>query len=58
MSCSQDISVSWTREKDPIYKIRGAALAAGFPHTTTVQSMNRLCTSGMSSLAWIANAIR
>ncbi|KAL8281224.1 hypothetical protein RQP46_006258 [Phenoliferia psychrophenolica] len=54
----EDVSISWTREKDPIYKIRGAALAAGFPHTTTVQSMNRLCTSGMSSVAWIANAIR
>lgn len=37
---------------------RAAALAAGFPDTTAVKSLNRQCSSGLQACVEIANAIR
>lgn len=37
---------------------RAAALVAGFPETTAVNSLNRQCSSGLQACADIANAIR
>ncbi|EME84378.1 uncharacterized protein MYCFIDRAFT_210863 [Pseudocercospora fijiensis CIRAD86] len=39
-------------------EFRAAALAAGFPETTAVKSLNRQCSSGLQACAEIANAIR
>lgn len=40
------------------YASRAAALAAGFPSTTSVHTVNRWCSSGLLSTQIIANAIR
>ncbi|KAI7659804.1 3-ketoacyl-CoA thiolase-like protein, partial [Hortaea werneckii] len=37
---------------------RAAALAAGFPESTAVKSLNRQCSSGLAACVDIANAIR
>lgn len=37
---------------------RMAMFMAGYPETTTVQSINRLCSSGLQAVATVANAIR
>lgn len=39
-------------------EFRAAALVAGFPESTAVSSTNRQCSSGLSAVANIANAIR
>ncbi|KAK4624621.1 3-ketoacyl-CoA thiolase, peroxisomal [Fulvia fulva] len=39
-------------------EFRAAALAAGFPNTTGVKSLNRQCSSGLQACAEIANAIK
>lgn len=39
-------------------EFRAAALAAGFPNTTAVKSLNRQCSSGLQACAEIANAIK
>lgn len=39
-------------------EFRAAALAAGFPVTTAVKSLNRQCSSGLQACVDIANAIR
>lgn len=39
------------------YKLRAAALAAGFPNTAGAYSVNRFCSSGLKATADIANAI-
>jgi len=38
-------------------EFRAAALAAGFPETTAVKSLNRQCSSGLMACVDIANAI-
>jgi acetyl-CoA acyltransferase 1 len=38
-------------------EFRAAALAAGFPDTTAVRSLNRQCSSGLQACVDIANAI-
>jgi acetyl-CoA acyltransferase 1 len=38
-------------------EFRAAALAAGFPVTTAVKSLNRQCSSSLMAVADIANAI-
>ncbi|TAQ87413.1 hypothetical protein B7494_g4265 [Chlorociboria aeruginascens] len=38
-------------------EFRAAALAAGFPVSTAVKSLNRQCSSGLQAIADIANAI-
>ena len=37
---------------------RMAMFMAGYPETTTVQGINRLCSSGLQAVATVANAIR
>lgn len=39
------------------YKLRAAALAAGFPNTAGAYSVNRFCSSGLKATADIAHAI-
>lgn len=39
------------------YKLRAAALAAGFPNTAAAYSVNRFCSSGLKATADIAHAI-
>ena len=39
-------------------EFRAAALAAGFPATTAVKSLNRQCSSGLMACVDIANAIK
>lgn len=39
-------------------EFRAAALAAGFPESTAVHSLNRQCSSGLQACAEIANGIR
>lgn len=39
-------------------EFRAAALAAGFPETVAVKSLNRQCSSGLMACADIANAIK
>lgn len=39
------------------YKVRAAALAAGFPNTSGASSVNRFCSSGLKAIADIAHAI-
>lgn len=39
------------------YKLRAAALAAGFPDTAGASSVNRFCSSGLKATADIAHAI-
>ncbi|PIA94617.1 3-ketoacyl-CoA thiolase, peroxisomal [Cercospora beticola] len=39
-------------------EFRAAALAAGFPDSTAVKSLNRQCSSGLQACAEIANAIK
>ncbi|KAF6807717.1 3-ketoacyl-ketothiolase [Colletotrichum sojae] len=39
------------------YKLRAAALAAGFPNTAGASSVNRFCSSGLKATADIAHAI-
>lgn len=39
-------------------EFRAAALAAGFPESTAVKSLNRQCSSGLQACAEIANAIK
>jgi acetyl-CoA acyltransferase 1 len=37
---------------------RMAALYAGIPHTSSIQTVNRQCSSGLSAVNIVANAIR
>ena len=39
-------------------EFRAAALAAGFPESTAVRSLNRQCSSGLQACVDVANAIR
>merc|ERR1712000_434353 len=39
------------------YKVRAAALAAGFPNTTAASTVNRFCSSGLKATQDIANQI-
>lgn len=39
------------------YKLRAAALAAGYPNTSSAYSLNRFCSSGLKATADIANSI-
>jgi len=53
----EDICVGTVLTPDPVYPARSAALAAGFPDTTSVQVVNRFCSSGLMAVATIANEI-
>jgi acetyl-CoA acyltransferase 1 len=43
---------------DPVYQVREAALAAGFPESVPVQVVNRFCSSGLMAATVISNQIR
>ncbi|KAF5374995.1 hypothetical protein D9758_000445 [Tetrapyrgos nigripes] len=54
----QDICVGTVLTSNGLYHARGAALAAGFPDTVPIQSINRFCSSGLMAVTTIANQIR
>ncbi|KAH0834968.1 3-ketoacyl-CoA thiolase [Lanmaoa asiatica] len=43
---------------DPVYHVRAAALAAGFPESVPIQVVQRFCGSGLLAVAAVANQIR
>jgi acetyl-CoA acyltransferase 1 len=53
-----DICVGTVLTSDSVYHARGAALAAGYPETVPVQTINRFCSSGLMATTTIANQIR
>lgn len=53
----EDICLGNVSDSKAAYKLRAAALAAGFPDTTSASSLNRFCSSGLKATADIAHAI-
>ncbi|RYP80598.1 hypothetical protein DL770_006146 [Monosporascus sp. CRB-9-2] len=53
----EDICMGNVSDGKAAYKARAAALAAGFPNTTSASSVNRFCSSGLKATADIAHAI-
>ncbi|TGZ77239.1 3-ketoacyl-CoA thiolase [Ascodesmis nigricans] len=53
----EDICCGNVNEANAPYKLRAASLAAGFPNTTSVVSINRFCSSGLVAIQQIANQI-
>ncbi|KAJ3864774.1 3-ketoacyl-CoA thiolase [Lentinula novae-zelandiae] len=53
-----DICVGTCHPPSPLYLSRAAALAAGFPHTVPISTVNRLCSSGLMSIRNIAQSIK
>ncbi|KAI5457015.1 Thiolase, N-terminal domain-containing protein [Mariannaea sp. PMI_226] len=53
----EDICVGNVSDGKAAYKVRAAALAAGFPNTTAASSLNRFCSSGLKATADIAHSI-
>ncbi|KAK3323126.1 3-ketoacyl-CoA thiolase [Cercophora scortea] len=53
----EDIRMGNVSDGKASYKLRAAALAAGFPNTSAAMSINRFCSSGLQATADIANAI-
>jgi acetyl-CoA acetyltransferase family protein len=53
-----DICVGTVLTPDSVYLARSAALAAGFPESVPVQSINRFCSSGLMAVTTISNQIR
>ncbi|KAK1960107.1 thiolase, partial [Colletotrichum sublineola] len=53
----EDICMGNVSDGKAAYKLRAAALAAGFPNTAGASSVNRFCSSGLKATADIANAI-
>ncbi|POR39398.1 3-ketoacyl-CoA thiolase, peroxisomal [Tolypocladium paradoxum] len=53
----EDIALGNVSDGKAAYKIRAAALAAGFPNTAGAYSVNRFCSSGLKATADIAHAI-
>ncbi|KAJ2905504.1 3-ketoacyl-CoA thiolase peroxisomal [Zalerion maritima] len=56
-SLVEDIECGNVSDGKASYKLRAAALAAGFPNTAGAVSVNRFCSSGLKATADIANAI-
>ncbi|KAL8408576.1 hypothetical protein RB594_007132 [Gaeumannomyces avenae] len=54
----EDICMGNVSDGKASYKLRAAALAAGFPNTAGASSVNRFCSSGLKATEDIANAIR
>jgi len=46
----EDIACGNVGEADMAYKVRAAALAAGFPNTTAAHVINRFCSSGLMAI--------
>ncbi|KAF6826049.1 3-ketoacyl-ketothiolase [Colletotrichum musicola] len=53
----EDICMGNVSDGKAAYKLRAAALAAGFPNTAGASSVNRFCSSGLKATADIAHAI-
>ncbi|KAL8657776.1 MAG: hypothetical protein Q9226_001592 [Calogaya cf. arnoldii] len=53
----EDICLGNVSDAKAAYKIRAAALAAGFPNTAAASSVNRFCSSGLKATQDIANQI-
>jgi len=53
----EDICLGNVSDGKAAYKLRAAALAAGFPNTSGASSVNRFCSSGLKATADIAHAI-
>ncbi|GFP56001.1 hypothetical protein ACSS6W_006200 [Trichoderma asperelloides] len=53
----EDICLGNTSDPQAAYKIRAAALAAGFPNTTAASVVNRFCSSGLKAIADVAHQI-
>ncbi|RYO90833.1 hypothetical protein DL762_002510 [Monosporascus cannonballus] len=53
----EDICMGNVSDSKAAYKARAAALAAGFPNTTSASSVNRFCSSGLKATADIAHAV-
>jgi acetyl-CoA acyltransferase 1 len=53
----EDICFGNVSDAKAAYKLRAAALAAGFPNTAGASSVNRFCSSGLKSTADIAHSI-
>ncbi|KAJ7654987.1 Thiolase, N-terminal domain-containing protein [Mycena polygramma] len=53
-----DICVGTVLTPDANYHARAAALAAGFPDSVPIQTINRFCSSGLMAVTTIANQIR
>ncbi|KAJ7293418.1 Thiolase, N-terminal domain-containing protein [Mycena rebaudengoi] len=53
-----DICVGTVLTPDANYHARAAALTAGFPDSTPIQTINRFCSSGLMAVTTIANQIR
>ncbi|KAJ6258254.1 hypothetical protein Dda_7173 [Drechslerella dactyloides] len=53
----EDIACGNVGDVDMAYKVRTAALAAGFPNTTAAHSINRFCSSGLMAIQDIAHEI-
>ncbi|KAG9496507.1 hypothetical protein J7337_011283 [Fusarium musae] len=52
-----DIRLGNVSDSKAAFKVRSAALAAGFPSTTTASSVNRFCSSGLEAISDISKAI-
>lgn len=53
----EDICLGNVSDGKAAYKLRAASLAAGYPNTVSVSSLNRFCSSGLKAVADIAHAI-
>ncbi|KAI5479603.1 eukaryotic translation initiation factor 3 subunit L [Pseudohyphozyma bogoriensis] len=53
----EDILVGTCHPPSPCYEARAATLAAGFPESTAVQALNRLCGSGLMAVRGISDSI-
>jgi len=56
-SLVEDFSLGNVNDGKAAYKLRAAALAAGFPNTAGASSVNRFCSSGLKATADIAHSI-
>jgi len=54
----QDIVLGNALDPMAAYKVRVAALAAGFPVTTSTMALNRFCSSGLMAVKTIAESIK
>lgn len=53
----EDIAMGNVSDGKASYKLRAAALAAGFPNTTSAYTLNRFCSSGLKAVEDIAHSI-
>ncbi|KAF8323264.1 3-ketoacyl-CoA thiolase [Clavulina sp. PMI_390] len=54
----QDLVFGNTLHQGAAYVVRASMLAAGFPHTTPFQVVNRFCSSGLMAVNSVATRIR